>query len=144
MLHGCIDDEGARRMADGEEEDMDRRRGILCTFFSGGWASALSLFCAKAKQSFSAWYKKAGRERNRKGVGEGKKNRLLGSRLPRGPGLADRIGAVFFCTRMGEAGPFCVLYHGKGNKKRLLLGMDAEGEGKVGWAMQIGINAMHS
>jgi hypothetical protein len=83
---------------------------------------------------------KAGKETERVW---GKKNRLLGSRLPRGPGLADRIGAVFFCTRMGGARPFCVLYHGKGNKKRQDY-WDAEADGKERWVMQIGINAMHS
>jgi hypothetical protein len=51
MLHGCIDDEGARRMAEvEEEEDMDRRRGILCTFFFWGLGVCAFLFSAqKAK-----------------------------------------------------------------------------------------------
>jgi len=49
MLHGCIDDEGARRMAEVEEEDMDMRSGILCTFLLGLGVCAFLFSAQKAK-----------------------------------------------------------------------------------------------
>jgi hypothetical protein len=113
-----------------------------CVLFFWRLASALSLFCAKAKQSFSAWYKKAGRERNRKGVG-GKKNRLLGSRLPRVPVSRIESGLCFFVQEWAGRGLFVCYTMGRAIRRDKTIG-DAEGEGKEGWAMQIGINAMHS
>jgi hypothetical protein len=130
MLHGCIDDEGARRMAEGEEEDMDRS-GILCTFFLEAGVCAFS-FLRKSKTIVFCMVQKSRKGKKQKGCG-GEEKQIAGLAPTPGPGLADRIGAVFFCTRMGGAGAFCVLYHGKGNKKRQdYWGCRRGGEGGLG------------
>jgi hypothetical protein len=123
MLHGCIDDEGTRRMAEGEE-DMDKRSGILCTF-SGGWCLRFS-FLRKSKIIVSAWYKKQeGKETER---GEGRKTDCWARAYP---GPVSRVDREVFCTRMG--GLFVCYTMGR-HKKRLLRMHRGRG-----LAMQIGI-----
>ena len=114
-----------------------------CVLFFWGWASALSSFLRKKQNNrFLHWYKKAGRERNRKGWGEEKQ--IAGLAPTPGPGLADlNRGSVFLYKNWWGGRGLFVCYTMGGNRKRQTIG-DAEGEGKEGWAMQIGINAMHS
>jgi hypothetical protein len=107
-----------------KKEDMDRRSGILCTFF---WrlVSALSLFLRKKQnQSFLAWYK------NQEGRGkERKKNRLLGSRLPWVPVSRDRSGQCFV-QEWARRGFFVCYTMGRGIRRKRLIG---DAEGKEGW-----------
>jgi len=130
MLHGCIDDEGARRMAEGGEEDMDRRRGILCTFFLE--AGRLRFLFSAQKQNNRFLHGTKSRERNRNGW-RGEEKQIAG--LAPTPGSRSRgsnRGCVFL-YKNGRGEAFCVLYHGKGNKKRQdYWGCRGRGEGALG------------
>jgi hypothetical protein len=86
----------------------------LCTFFSGGWASALFSFLRKKQNNrFLHWYKKAGRERNRKGWG-GRKTDCWARAYPGSRSRGFESGQCFFVQELvGRAGAFCVLYHGR-------------------------------
>jgi hypothetical protein len=108
MLHGCIDDEGARRMAEGEEEDMDRRRGILCTFFLEAGRLRFLFSAQKQNNRFLHGTKKQeGKETER--VWRGRKTDCWARAYPGVPVSRIESGQCFFVQEWARRGLLCVI-----------------------------------
>ena len=100
-------------MAEVEEEDMDRRSGILCTFFLGAGRLRFSLFCAKSKIIVFCMVQKSRKGKKQKGMG-GRKTDCWARAYPGSRSHGFESGQCFFVQELvGRAGAFCVLYHGR-------------------------------